>query len=362
MMQTKRRFHTSMLTAILLTGTLLVGGSPSLAAETIRLTALSGYPPVASWVRVFKDFYMPEVNRRLAQEGQYEIDWNEGFSGTIVKPREELEGIQTGLGDIGIVPTVFHADKVPYYNISYVTPFTTTDLGLVVRTYDQLAEKYDPIAEHWKKFNQVVLASAGVVENYVIVTNRPVKTLSDFEGMKIGAAGPNLILLRGAGVTGVNGNLTVYYNDINNGVYDGAIMWAESIANFKMAEVAPYLLDAKIGAVGSFAVTVNQETWTRLPDAVRSVLATVAEAYRDRLAEEIHQEASPSLEKYKAMGGTITEMSETDREQWAASLPNIAREWVEGMNAEGLPGSQILNDYMQVMRDNAQPIARQWDE
>ena len=71
---------------------------PAAAQEVVNLTAISGYPPVASWVKSFKNVYIPAVNAELAKTGKYKINWNEGFSGQIVKPRGELEGIETGLG------------------------------------------------------------------------------------------------------------------------------------------------------------------------------------------------------------------------------------------------------------------------
>ena len=49
--------------------------------ETVRLTAIGGYAPAALWVRVFLDYDIPEVDRRLAETGNYRVDWTEAFSG-----------------------------------------------------------------------------------------------------------------------------------------------------------------------------------------------------------------------------------------------------------------------------------------
>lgn len=35
--------------------------------------------------------------------------------------------------------------------------------------------------------------------------------------------------------------------------------------------------------------------------------------------------------------------------------------WAEDLEDRGLPGGQILKDYMDIMRDNDQPIIRHWD-
>ncbi|HEX6322013.1 MAG TPA: hypothetical protein VFZ84_24340, partial [Burkholderiales bacterium] len=88
------------------TGALLAAAcGPAAAQQTINLTAIDGYPPRALWIREFVGFYIPEVDKRLAASGKYRIRWNQAWGGQIVKPQGVLEGLQKGLGDIGIVTT-----------------------------------------------------------------------------------------------------------------------------------------------------------------------------------------------------------------------------------------------------------------
>ncbi|MCH2668811.1 MAG: hypothetical protein MK009_03020, partial [Gammaproteobacteria bacterium] len=47
----------------------------SRSQEIIPLTVIDAYAPTALWVRVFMNYYMPEVDRRLETTGNYEIDW-----------------------------------------------------------------------------------------------------------------------------------------------------------------------------------------------------------------------------------------------------------------------------------------------
>lgn len=56
------------------------------AQETINTTVLSGYTDRTAWVHHLKEFFMPEVNKRLAETGNYTLNYNEAF-GTVVKPR-----------------------------------------------------------------------------------------------------------------------------------------------------------------------------------------------------------------------------------------------------------------------------------
>ena len=43
-------------------------------------------------------------------------------------------------------------------------------------------------------------------------------------------------------------------------------------------------------------------------------------------------------------------------------MPNVAKQWAEGLEAKGIPGKKILATYMDEMRAANQPIMRHWDK
>ena len=340
---------------------LLGPNTPASAQETVRLTAIGGYAPAALWVRVFLDYYVPEVDRRLAETGNYEVDWIHAFSGTVAKPAGVLEALQYGLADIGIVTTPFHPDKVPFYNLSFVTPLVSSDMGLVARTVSELADRYPEIKQGWSDYNQVYLTTAGSIDTYQLLMSEPPASLDDYRGQRIGGVGLNLRYLEGLGAAGVTSNLGDFYNNIATGLMDGVIGWAESAVSYKLYEVAPYMVDVRFGAVTSKVLTVNQRTWGKLPEEVRTVLMETASDYRDELARVSMQVAAESMETYQRMGGTVVALTAEQRQEFAATMPNIAEVWVADLEQRGLPGKQILEDYMDIMRANDQPIVRHWD-
>jgi TRAP-type C4-dicarboxylate transport system substrate-binding protein len=335
--------------------------APAQAQKAINLTAVSGYSPTASWVKIFKEYYIPEVNKRLAEKGEYKINWNEGFSGTIAKPREELAAVETGLADIGIVVTAFHVDRLPLYNVAFVTPFVANDVGLVVRTINKLTEKYPAMKQGWAKSNQIFLGASGSVDNYQVVCKPPIQKLGDFKGKRIVGAGSNLLWLQGLGAVGVQGNLGEFGNNIQTGIADCAMVWAEAAAGFKLYTMAPHYVKADLGAANSFAVTVNQSSWKKLPPAVQKVLQQAAIGYGDALSTYVVSAADKGLKTFESNGGKIIPFTQEQRVQWAKALPNIAQDWAKAADKQGLPGTAILKEYMDTMRANKQPIARHWD-
>ena len=330
--------------------------------ELINLTVVSGYPPTASWVRVFEEFFIPEVDKKLAEKNEYKINWNKGFSGTIVKPRGELDAVSSGIADMGIVVPPFHVDKLPLFNVSFVTPFSTGDLHLVTETVQQIADEIPEMKQEFEALNQVYLGSSGTVDNYQAVCKSPMKEASDFEGVKVVGAGTNLLYFQGVGAVGISSNLADYYNQLQTGVAECASIWAEATAGFKLYEVAPYFIKADQGATTSFAITANKQFWDGLPEPVQEVLRTTSKEYGQKLADYVVNASSSALETFKKNGGTIIEYTQEQREDWAAKLPNIAKDWVEKTEAQGKPARKVLQAYMDALRKADQPISRHWDE
>ena len=336
--------------------------SPSIVGqEVIALNAISGYPPTALWVQTFLTHFIPEADRQLASTGNYEIDWTTPF-GNVARSGHAFEAVQYGLGDIGIITTSFHSDKIPFYNLSYVTPFVSTNMDLVVRTISSLHERYPELKKLWEDYRQIYLVTAGVVDTYQALMNKPIRELADFNGLKMSGIGMNLRYFEGLNAVAVSSGLADFYTNISTGLTDGAIVWPEAIISYKLYEVGPYLVDARLGAVSSVALTANQRTWEELPGEVRDALLVAAEFYRDELALETVRRSTAAIEEFVKQGGTIISLTQEQRRNWAATVPDLTTTWVADMESRSLPGKQLLRDYMDVMRSHGQPIMRHWDQ
>ncbi|MXX89327.1 MAG: C4-dicarboxylate ABC transporter [Boseongicola sp. SB0677_bin_26] len=344
-----------------LTMALAFAAVPAMAAETVKAVVIDGYPAGALWVKEFTNFFIPEVDRRLAESGNYVMEWQESYGGAIVKPKGVLEGIQLGLGDIGIVTTIFHNSKLPSQAISAVTPFVAADARAVAKAVDEIAREFPTMQNEFAAQNQVYLATGVVLDTYQLFSKNPINSLADVEGGKVAGAGMNLRYLEGIeGAAGVRGGLTDFYNMLQTGLVDHAMLWPEAAKTFKIAEVAPFMLRADIGAVNSKTITVNKDYWDGLPGEVQNVLKEVAVLYRDHVAGIAMDRAAESRDAYVAAGGTIVEMDPAEREAWAKAIPDIAAEWAQGLDDKGEPGTEMLVAYLAKLKDAGYDGVRDW--
>ncbi|MEP1614093.1 MAG: C4-dicarboxylate TRAP transporter substrate-binding protein [Roseobacter sp.] len=340
---------------------LTIGAQGAQAQQTINVTVMSGYTDRTAWVKTLKEFWMPEINKRLAKNGNYELSYLEAF-GTVVQPRGEFEAIGNGIGNIGLVVTAFHTDKVPLSSVSYVAPFVSVDLALTSKVNDALTFSIPAMQEGWRKFGLEFIGHMGAIKSYNVLSKEKIHSLEDFEGIKVSGAGLNLRWLEGLGATGVPTALPKFYQEVNSGVSDAMVGWADVVGAFKLCEVAPHFLSADMGAVSNFALVANKSWFDDLPQEVQGVIREVTPEYRDLLAEVTTKGDAKGREACVTQGGEIHEISAELRQDWADTLPNIAKEWADAADASGLPGNEVLSSYMGMMREAGQPIARQWDQ
>jgi TRAP-type transport system periplasmic protein len=333
----------------------------SISAKTYRITIAAGHPPIFLWVTLARDYFVPEIDRRLKEAGGKDtIVWNQAYGGTLAKLGGVLEAVETGVADMGFVSTLFEAPKMPLHNVSYMTPFGSSDIFFVVDTIAEMQQKIPALRQEWERYNQVYLGGAAL-DTYGILTNFPVKSVDDIKGHKIAAPGPSANWIKGTGAVAVAGDLNTYYNAIKTGVYDGTLTFMTAAAALKLHEVAPYILVVDFGAQFAGGVSINKDVFEEFSPETQRIFREVGAEYAVRLAKAQTDRLEQSLAAMKKGGATITYLSDVERKRWADVLPNIPMEWAVTMEEKGLPGQQTVRAFLDGLRRRGAALPRDWD-
>ena len=331
------------------------------AAEDFTATVVAGHPGVFRWVKMIDNSFAPQVQAALEGSG-HTITFDGQYGGSIAKVGDELETVEAGLAEIGICQSLFDPAKLGVQNVTYYTPFVSDDPRQVSELMDKLHREDARMTASYDD-NEVVYLGAPIgIDDYLLMTNFEVNSLSDLEGRKIAAPGAALNWLTGTGAVGVSGNLTTYYNELKTGVYDGVIVFASAALPGKLYEVAPYVTRAGLGAQFAGGLCANADWYNALPEEVKAALSVGADAAREWYLASLEEGVATSIKVMGENGATITDASDEMRKAWAAGMDNAAQEWASGLDAEGKPGTEILQLYMQSMRDAGATPLRDWDK
>lgn len=313
------------------------------AAETFKVTVVAGHPPAFLWVKLLQEHFVPEVDKRLAAAGgKHKVEWTQAYGGTVAKLGTELEALNDGLADLGLVSSLFQAAKLPLQNVSYYTPFATDDVAVVSRAVEELHRTIPAMRDAWER-NGAVFLGGFALDSYHLLTNFPVKSVDDIKGRKLAAPGPAANWLKGTGAVPVAANLNTYYNDIKTGVYDGTLTFLTAAAPAKLNEVAPNITKVSVGAMFAGGVAMSKRLHGKLPAEVRTVFEGVAKDWQELYAKEQNARIAIATKALVDGGAKITDMSMDERKRWVGVMPNIAKDWAADLDKKGMPGSQVLS-------------------
>ncbi len=329
--------------------------------KTIKLTIGTGKPiDAGKWNSTVRDFFVPQISKRVADETGYKIEWREVYSGSVAKAGGVLEAVQTGILDVGHVVYPFEPAKLFLHNFAYWVPFSSPDPIKVNEIGMKIHNKFPVLKTVFEKeYNQKFLG-CGDGSSYQLITTFPVKTLGDLKGRKIAAAGPNLYYVKAAGAVPVQSGIEEAYTSFKTGVYDGWLITEGIMANLKWPEVAKYVTVVDLGAIVWSGLTVNLDVWNKLPPEVRKIIKEVGEAWAIREPEETAEESEQNRKKIISMGGRISTLAPEERAKWAARLPNQPRIKAKEAEARGLPGKELLRSYIKLQEEAGYRFPREW--
>ncbi len=342
----------------LLVGAAALTCQTALAQTVHRLTLATGQPPVYPYISLLRDYFVPEVDRRLAATGN-RIEWTQGYAGSIMKIGSEVDTIRNGVVDVGFVLMPNNESKLPFHSYTYFVPFTSNDAVASVKAFNKVMQTVPLINETWQRSNHHHLATAAV-DSYNLYAKRSITRIEDLRGMKIGVIGPNGHWLRNTGAVGVTLNLAAIYNDLQSGIYD-AVLLPDSVAfSLKVHEVAPFRMKYDFGPVVFGALTVNKSRWDALPPEVRTTLTEVARSYEQNVTLQMREKGRDGLLAMQKAGLKLVDPGEEGRKRWADLMPNIAQEWSTAQAARNPGATAIVPGYLKALQEEGMKPARKW--
>lgn len=310
-------------------------------AEDITLRIGSGHPPGVVYAGLMQTFFQAELKKRVEERTDHTINFVEGYSGSIVKVTEVLEGVQDGIIDIGGFCFCFEPSNLPLHAFQVMMPFGTMDpvtsLKIANEVYAEVPYLTDVFPE---KFNQILLSQIAD-GGYNLGTSFAWDDLADLQGQKIAGAGLNLNWLEYAGVSPVQSSLATAYTEMKTNVYEGWIMFPSAWVNLKLYEPGPFYTLIGFGSMTWHGLTINLDTYNELPDDVKPILMEVAAEYELQTGTVNASEYDRLVNELRGLI-TVSEISPDVRKAWAQSLADWPQKLATDLDAQGLPASQVL--------------------
>jgi TRAP-type C4-dicarboxylate transport system substrate-binding protein len=195
--------------------------------------------------------------------------------GVLLKAAETLRGISNLTVETGGITTTYFPAYLPRVNLLSDVLLMTDDAAATCATSTELLLNYPQFFdEEFKKNNLYLLGGLYATRPYRILSNTPIRTLSDIEGKKVRAAGALWSrLARKLNAVGVQMPISEAYEALQRGTLDAVFGSVDFLNSYSIWEVAKYVTEIPVGCYcGTCGFSVNRTWWDNLPRVAKQIL------------------------------------------------------------------------------------------
>lgn len=302
--------------------------APAEEEPTIELSYAIDEPSVGATAE-FINWWADEVNKRTGGAVTIKVYWG----GSLATAMEITDAVRTGTVDIGdMVWGPYFPEKFPLREIGdYPIPFLDHPLAFW-KASEQLQEEFPEFNEELAANNMKELTYYGVA-NIHVISRKPLRSLEDFEGLKVRCAGPlHTKLLEAVGAVPMFKPSVEAFDALQKGVMDASTCTARWSVDYHYNEVAKYFTQIGLGGDANMGAMINLDVWNELPESVQQVFMELREEFPAVVEETYYkwtlEDAYPALEE---AGVEIIDLPQSDIETWK-SLPvceELRGEWTQ---------------------------------
>jgi len=275
---------------------------------------------------------------KKATDGRVKITIYPG--GALGQPPQQYDATATGIVDIAYGLHSYTPGKFPLVSVLEL-PFMVTSGKHGSNVLWRLYEKFPQIkAEH----PGVKILWLWTHDTGQILTNKPIRTMSDLRGLKLrcpSASQKNVIQAWGA--TPVMAPISQLYETLQKGVVDGTVTPVSAIYDFNLQEVSKYLTLGDF-YVCTFFMAMNKDAWNKISVKDQEIINGLIGKRMSEKSGAIYDSAAKL--GYEACNKTsldIYKLPPHELAKWKKALLPLHEKWVEDVEAKGLPGKAIYD-------------------
>jgi TRAP-type C4-dicarboxylate transport system substrate-binding protein len=345
------------LVAVAVTLALLIGLSPVGAqADVKRLSYAAANPPGPSGINNALAWWAGEIHQRTG--GTLAVEFF--HMGSLVKLKDALEGVSSGVADMAYVIPAYTASKLPLWNLA-TTSQGPGDEWVAVESWRRIRDSTPAIEEEERRNNLKYIGHYSLGPVVLLSKDRPYRSPDDLDGDKVRLPGSYARAAREQGwdVTSVNLTFPDIYTALERGTIDGTMTYMGHIPTYRHNEVASHLVEPAVGQ-NMNTIVMNRDTWDSLSAEEQAVFDTLRDELLRRLARGNLEERQTVREQLKTDPENPVQfhtINDTQRDQWERGMSRASMDKV-AQSAKYAPTATDINErYMGMLEQVEQEIA-----
>lgn len=316
---------------------------PCLAAKTIDLRFAQPFSPKHVMQTLIFEPWAKKIESM--SKGKVKVTFFSG--GALGKTSDHFDLTEKGIADIAYALQDYTPGRFPLTSV-FELPFMISSAEKTSVAIWKTFEKYPELQREYAKVK--VLALFCHSQGQFNTVKKPIRTLSDFQGLKFRTASPSVTkALKAFGAVPVDMSVTESYTALERGVVDGTVLPWEGLHVFNQAELLKYSTESDFYTM-TMMIVMNKRKYNSLPDDIRKIIDDTTGWVLSREAGRAYDEIFPVMkQRCLDKGMEALQLPPEDLEKLEALTIPLREEWVKEMNDKGLPGQAVLDTAIQLV-------------
>jgi len=298
--------------------------------RVITLTAATWMPETAG-PSVMVQAFLEDL--KTESGGQLDYVWHPG--GSLLGASDLYEGCTEGLADIVMCALHYSPGRFPTMDALY-QPIGISSAWAATHVINDFYHEFKPaeVADAHPLFWH---GSAPLV----MYTKERVQELADLDGMILRCGSSNNPILEALGATPSNIPMADVYESIAENLLDGCMIGADGFTVWQLGDVVACATFPNVCGCDVFLVTMNNDTWNRLPEDLQEVITSVSASYIDEACRMWEDENKASCNLGKLDGVEFITLSPEEQALWGDTLQAVLHDYVAGRVDAGETQSEV---------------------
>jgi TRAP-type transport system periplasmic protein len=311
------------------------------AAKVFNLKFSYHTPPTASLVGAYLKPWTAAIEQ--ATNGQVKI--THYGAETLVKAKDQYDGLVSGLSDIALVDTSETSGRFPTTEFDTL-PYIFPDGLNGAKIYWDVLQKYSVAGD----LKDVKLLAVALIAPSNYAGNKQAQNVADFKGLRVRTAGKTESwTVEALGATPTEIATSDLSTSLERGLIDGAFLSYSLILSQGIKDVTKYRTECNL-FYRAWPILMNKKVWDSMPadiqNAIMSVSGQTASAtYSDANVKEAAGAKNAIIGSDKGQGKPgIYTLTNEQFAAWKAAVIPVWDKWSADMEGKKLPGKAIIDD------------------
>jgi TRAP-type C4-dicarboxylate transport system substrate-binding protein len=157
--------------------------------------------------------------------------------------------------------------------------------------------------------------------------------------------------LKALGMTPVGLAPTEIYDGFSKNMVEAVYWMRDSMVAYKVYELGKYVLNFDANVFSTVVLLMNEKTWNKLPKDLQDICTEEIMTIQAGNPKAFAAGDVKAIEKMKQSGITIYDWPQAEIDKARAAVLPIWDQAIEDMNKRGMPGRQIMLDYVAALKN-----------